>query len=381
MQDYTGTLSLFYWRVKLDFIIDTFGILLWHNKISSVRIHFSVVHLWAQKHFHQHMPSCLYHTLVCTLKVCSDRISRLTFTCSGSFGRVQLKWIYCQDIKSAVYLIVIWLELSTSYVKTIIDKIECEFSLHLIIYSLKEELNSMDGWLGGWMVGRTDGYMDEWMDGWKDEWIDGWNDEWMRGRGNRWVEGWVVLKKSIWQYIVTSSLLMHASIRHQMLWRLFWKRNITYGAVHNKANRWQLVQFRTNMEGNSEKLFPPPVQLKAKIWEFFGFLQTPGSRELDMSHAICKLCRNKVKYCSSSTNLRLHVTRRHADQPLATSTTQRVSSQPTLNEAFNLKCPSTSQRAKKITNALVCFICKDLRPYSVVDRTLVRQVVQYNVMI
>ena len=45
-----------------------------------------------------------------------------------------------------------------------------------------------------------------------------------------------------------------------MLWRQFWKWNITYGAVHNNANRWQhrqkqhTSQFKTNMEGKSEKL-------------------------------------------------------------------------------------------------------------------------------
>ena len=42
-------------------------------------------------------------------------------------------------------------------------------------------------------------------------------------------------------------------------------------------------------------------------------------------------------------------------------------SQPTLNTVFKAKLPSTPPRAASITKSIACFICKDLRPYSVVE--------------
>lgn len=69
-------------------------------------------------------------------------------------------------------------------------------------------------------------------------------------------------------------------------------------------------------------------------------------------------------------HLCIHMTRNRANQLLATGPTQdRVSSQPLLSEVFN----STSQRAQRITNAVLCFICKDLHPYSLVDNEGFRQ--------
>ena len=44
-----------------------------------------------------------------------------------------------------------------------------------------------------------------------------------------------------------------------------------------------------------------------------------------------------------------------------------------MRDAFKSKYPSTSARAQKITEALFCFICKDLRPYSVVNNKGFRQ--------
>lgn len=57
------------------------------------------------------------------------------------------------------------------------------------------------------------------------------------------------------------------------------------------------------------------------------------------NHAICKLCRHKVKPCSNTTNLHLHIT----------ATT------PNLNETCNSKYPSTLTQVQHITNASSCF--------------------------
>ncbi|XP_051814940.1 E3 SUMO-protein ligase ZBED1-like [Acanthochromis polyacanthus] len=77
----------------------------------------------------------------------------------------------------------------------------------------------------------------------------------------------------------------------------------------------------------------------------------------------------EVKYSGNTTNLRSHLIRHHpehAQQPGYANRSLALT-QPTLEKAFGTKFPSTSLRAEKITSALASFICKDLRPYSVVE--------------
>lgn len=139
------------------------------------------------------------------------------------------------------------------------------------------------------------------------------------------------------------------------------------------------------MEEESEKIYPPPATFKAKIWKHYGFMRKPGSRELDMTQTVCKVCKKKSHFLNNTTNLRYHMTKHHPDiydkEPQAgtSSTTTpgpRVSdpkTQLTLGESFNNKFPARSQKAQKITQAVLGFICKDLRPLSVVENAGFRQ--------
>ncbi|ROL48291.1 Zinc finger BED domain-containing protein 1 [Anabarilius grahami] len=129
-----------------------------------------------------------------------------------------------------------------------------------------------------------------------------------------------------------------------------------------------------------KRIFPPPTKVKSKIWENFGFYAKPDSQTLDMSHAICKNCKIKVKYSGNTTNLSLHMSRHHPDQPAlvaagrpSSSTYLSSQKQPTMPDAFISKLLPSSQRSQKITNALMRFICQDLRPYSVVENNGFRQ--------
>lgn len=138
--------------------------------------------------------------------------------------------------------------------------------------------------------------------------------------------------------------------------------------------------FRPNTQRSmAEKVYPPPSKLKAKIWAHFGFYRAVEGRELDMNFAVCRLCKCKVKYCSNTTNLHLHFSRHHPEQQMLTAGAMQATSgnsvlcQPKMSDALKFKYPSTSARAQKITEALLCFICKDLRPYSVVDNEGFRQ--------
>ena len=78
----------------------------------------------------------------------------------------------------------------------------------------------------------------------------------------------------------------------------YWPEVAVEGHLHNavhvfRQNRW------TSMD---DKVYPTPSKLKAKIWVHFGFLKTAGGRDLDMSYAVCRLCKCKVKYCTNMTN-------------------------------------------------------------------------------
>ncbi|XP_061758149.1 E3 SUMO-protein ligase ZBED1-like [Nerophis ophidion] len=114
-----------------------------------------------------------------------------------------------------------------------------------------------------------------------------------------------------------------------------------------------------------EGIQPPPRTLKSDVWRYFGFYR--GKNGLDRTHAICRLCNAKVEYFGNTSNPRAHLDRQHPelseekDHPQTPTTEQR-----TLHHFTKL--PFSSERAKKITRSIACFIAKDLRPYSAVER-------------
>uniref|UniRef100_A0A8C4SKE9 BED-type domain-containing protein n=1 Tax=Erpetoichthys calabaricus TaxID=27687 RepID=A0A8C4SKE9_ERPCA len=101
------------------------------------------------------------------------------------------------------------------------------------------------------------------------------------------------------------------------------------------------------MENAVEKnIQPAPSSFKAYVWAHFGFYNIDGKKEIDKTHVICKLCKAKIKYFGNTTNLRTHMARHHPED--ANKVQPKV-------ETF------------QETNALSCFIFKDLCPYSVVE--------------
>uniref|UniRef100_A0A667X1D9 BED-type domain-containing protein n=1 Tax=Myripristis murdjan TaxID=586833 RepID=A0A667X1D9_9TELE len=115
-------------------------------------------------------------------------------------------------------------------------------------------------------------------------------------------------------------------------------------------------------------IYPPPPTLKASVWVNFGFYGR-NSKNVDRTHAVCRHCHTKIKFCSNTTNLRAHVSRFHPEAA-AVGRDDRLKptippNQRTLHEMAKL-APG-SERAKKITKAISYFIAKDMRPYSVVE--------------
>ncbi|XP_039661199.1 E3 SUMO-protein ligase ZBED1-like [Perca fluviatilis] len=108
-----------------------------------------------------------------------------------------------------------------------------------------------------------------------------------------------------------------------------------------------------------------PKVWKADIWAHFGFYEVDG--KLDKTYAVCKTCHTKIKHVGNTTNFTNHVDRWHPELA-STTTTQKVdTSQPRIDESLVSMLPHNSERAKRITRSVACFIAKDLRPYSVVE--------------
>ena len=115
-----------------------------------------------------------------------------------------------------------------------------------------------------------------------------------------------------------------------------------------------------------------PSAFKSNVWTYFGFYNKEGTREIDMANAICRECCMKNKYSGNTTNLRLHLTRHHPEITLVVEAENDCKAkppspknQPTQDKLSLTKLLPNSERAKKITQ--ITFMCKDLRPYSVVE--------------
>ncbi len=93
---------------------------------------------------------------------------------------------------------------------------------------------------------------------------------------------------------------------------------------------------------------------------------------MDMTHAICKECHMEIKYSGNTMNMRAYLTCHHQVIALADNSQANIKSappknQPTLDTLSLTKLPSNSERAKKITQSIIYFMCKDLHPYNVVE--------------
>lgn len=120
-----------------------------------------------------------------------------------------------------------------------------------------------------------------------------------------------------------------------------------------------------NTKNNEKQIKDPPASFHSKVWTHFGFYETDDGRTLDKEYAICKNCFAKVKYNSNTTNLQSHLVRYHGE--LLSGDKKGKPSQPAITTAFKARFPFGSPRAQTITKSIAEFICKDLRPYSVVE--------------
>ncbi|XP_041853351.1 E3 SUMO-protein ligase ZBED1-like isoform X2 [Melanotaenia boesemani] len=119
-----------------------------------------------------------------------------------------------------------------------------------------------------------------------------------------------------------------------------------------------------------------PANLKSKVWKYFGFHKN-SQGTLDKSAAVCRTCKTSIKYTGSTTNLALHLRRRHSVETEEKNAQQEASKSATsASSYFQSALADNSTHSKAITEAIGYFICKDMCPYSVVENAGFRQMIR-----
>ena len=115
-----------------------------------------------------------------------------------------------------------------------------------------------------------------------------------------------------------------------------------------------------------------PKGSKSVYWKYFGFKVDTGGKCEDEKRVECRVCAKSIAYSGNTTNLKQHMVHHHPEKLSETSelSTASASWQPTL-ESFQFrpkaKLASGSQRARDVTDALVKFIVRDVRPLSTIE--------------
>ena len=101
------------------------------------------------------------------------------------------------------------------------------------------------------------------------------------------------------------------------------------------------------------------------VWEFFEEPVVVSGDGKAQKKVACKLCDLKLADGGGTTNLANHLKKKHPEQyKRCTSDSESSSKQASLRTMLQ-KC--TPERSAAITNKIVGFIAKDLRPLSIVD--------------
>ena len=126
----------------------------------------------------------------------------------------------------------------------------------------------------------------------------------------------------------------------------------------------------------------PNKKAKSSVWNLFGFLKE-NDGPVNKTRVACKLCPVKtiLKYRGNTTNLTDHLQGKHSkflkERSESTSSDAKGvtvkqtthSSKQVPSTIFSAKLPHSSSKAKAISGAILQFIVKDLRLFSVVQNS------------
>ncbi|KAL7391643.1 hypothetical protein ABVT39_011914 [Epinephelus coioides] len=112
--------------------------------------------------------------------------------------------------------------------------------------------------------------------------------------------------------------------------------------------------------------------LDSEQWEYFGFWSVDGKNAECRDKVVCKLCKLELAYHSTTSNLRSHLETVHPTEHGLSGTPTK---QPRLDSYFSPPATSSlsAPRQEACTKKLAAFICKDMRPISIVDGTSFRE--------
>ena len=117
----------------------------------------------------------------------------------------------------------------------------------------------------------------------------------------------------------------------------------------------------------AEKVIVTPKHLKSDVWKYFGFWAVDCKLVEPTDKVVCKLCKLALAYHSTTSNVRLHLQNVHpSEYGIICGTSAK---QPRLDTYFAPYVTSSlpAARQEACTQKLILFICKDMRPISVVD--------------
>ena len=117
----------------------------------------------------------------------------------------------------------------------------------------------------------------------------------------------------------------------------------------------------------AEKVIVTPKNLKSDVWKYFGFWAVDCKLVEPTDKVVCKLCKLALAYHSTTSNVRLHPQNVHpSEYGIICGTSAK---QPRLDTYFAPSVTSSlpAARQEACTQKLISFICKDMRPISVVD--------------
>ena len=112
-------------------------------------------------------------------------------------------------------------------------------------------------------------------------------------------------------------------------------------------------------------------RLKSLVWKHFGVEKSSTGTVEKGKFVVCKLCSQKVAHGGGTTNLKNHSRTNHRTQYeelyIGEQDTRQSSMDTFVRQTGVKKLPHDSKRAIELTDALLEFVARDLRPVSVVD--------------
>ena len=126
------------------------------------------------------------------------------------------------------------------------------------------------------------------------------------------------------------------------------------------------------MAVSSSEVLLVPKGAKSPFWKYFGFTVDQEGKIVDNKVVWCRECWKSIAYSGNTTNLKQHLQNNHPAVltglfgECSTSQSQQLTLEST-GFSPKSKMPHGSKHAREITDKLVRFIMRDIRPLSVIE--------------